>query len=373
MNRLITFELEKILLHRKLVWAALAGFVLFMAIMQMNWVLPNGTYVQYMEDGDFHIVRGQDAISYTKELAGKYAGPLTTEKVKDVLASGFWSRDEMIAANMDPESLRYFVHNALYDAFLGSFARPDGTYNGSTVEEIYGPRASELVIGYFSGWGSTMFSLSNLMLVWCCIVIIILSSIFSDEYTRGTDALILSSIHGRTKCSLAKIIASFVVSIGGTVLIILALTLVMLLFHGTDGYEASVQINNIWFLSTTPYPLSWLKAYFFACIFWITAIIIVTAVTLLVSALAKSSFSSLVISLSIYLIPAFFPWNEFGLDYFGSFMPINQVMLNSFSLAEIPLGTYTLNLVWLTIPVSLILLVLCGLGSGKTFSGHQVE
>lgn len=373
MLSLIRFELEKIF-QKRLVIITLLGMILFTYIMISSWVAPSYSSLIIEENGSLVTQKGRNAILLNQEICAKFAGPLTDEKVQQVLEEYQWSQSAIDNSDFKVKNIIHYTHNLMYNAFTKQgFTDDEGNYNGSIITERYGDLAPELTVGYFEGWENTLYALSFIILVWGCVVIILLSPIFSEEYTQGTDALLLTGVTGKTKCSSAKLIASFIVALTGTLLLLFSATLALLLYHGTAGFDASVQITHFGFLAFTPYVLSWGSAYGFACLLWICSIIALSAVTLLISAVAKTSFSALVLSFAVYVIPMFTPWSEWNLHAAGAFFPGNQLRLTSlFHIDLLQLGNFTFPIMWLTIPIAALLLILGIFLSKKIFSEHQV-
>ena len=79
-----------------------------------------------------------------------------------------------------------------------------------------------------------------------------LSAVFSEEHTRRTDQLILSSAKGKNAAYWAKIFAGTTVSVICAVLMTLTTIVLSLGIYGTDGYNAALQIEFM----TYSYPLT---------------------------------------------------------------------------------------------------------------------
>lgn len=375
MKELIKYELYK-LLHRPLVYASILGVLLMAGMMLVNWVAPGVNVVQEDRNGEWVMFEGSEAISRSKEIAARYQGPLTTEKVQSILETYGFSQAMMASRSMDSQRQAYYTHNFLYNIFSGDgFASSDGSYNGTAVEEIYGEIAPDLIIGYSDGWESTTYAIIYTFLVWCCVLVIILSPVFSEEYTRGTASLILTGIRGRSKCPLAKIIASFLIALVGSLLLIGCFVLTFLLYYGPEGFQSSAQLSPLGILSATPYVISWGAAFGYGCLLWLTAAFVVTAVTLIVSALSKGSFPSLVISSVLFVVPMVLPsiTRDTPLYLPCCLMPINQLQLSGlFSLKPLSVGGAELPVMWLAVPVTIAAVAAGTFCSKRTFAHHQV-
>ena len=76
MKQLIKFEFSK-LLKKKLVFIALGAFALIYATMLWSWIFGNEWAVT--QEGEQ--IYGTEAERYNTEIANRFAGPLTDEKV----------------------------------------------------------------------------------------------------------------------------------------------------------------------------------------------------------------------------------------------------------------------------------------------------
>lgn len=364
MKELVVFELKK-LLQRPLVWASLAGLVFFITIMECSWVCPGYSAIMETDgNGEIIAIEGMEAIKRNQEIASRWYGPLTDEKVENIIdayRSHYSSRN-----GMDLMSTTLLVCG---------FMNSDGQYNGTTVEEVFGDLAPDLVLGYSSGWECTIYVLLFTFLTWGCVIVILVAPAFSEEYTRHMDALILTGSRGRTHCPAAKIIACYLVTVIGSLLILGIATLLLLITHGFAGYDSSVQLGELGVLSHTPYVLSWLEAYGLACIAWFGGMLVLTAMTMVISALAKSSFSAVVIAFAVYSIPMFLPWNALPekLERFGYLLPITQMQLMKlFQQKLLSFDHLSFPLVYLALPVTLVALLVGIPWARRAFAGHQV-
>lgn len=372
MRQLIKYELQK-LMGKRIVWASLAGMLLMVYAMSANWIYPNHENVQYFRDGEFVILDGKEAIREAQAIAEKYAGPLTDGRVQAVLRDCEMSDEDMKANGMDPARERYYVHNSLY-ASLGDFMEMDGSWNGMTVREMYGDLAEQLTLGYSNGWVGILYAVIYTLLSLGCVLTIILAPLFADEYTKGMDALILTGALGRTKCAWAKITAAFLVSMGLFAAVTLGMLAVYLITHGAAGWNASIQINELYMFSGMTYPMTCGQALLYALLLWFSAGVVLTAICVLISAAAKSSFVSLIISFFLFVLPLFLPWKQMGiLNLPAQFLPIRQMQL--FDMFEAPLvqtGGVEWNLMWLAAPAALLAAAACGICARKVFACHQV-
>ncbi len=194
MGQMVGFEITK-LLKKKIVYIALAVFGAIFAMMLYSWIFGNEWAVT--QDGtDLY---GMDAAAYNREITLRYQGPLTDEKVQEILkefprTNGTTTGD---------------VSNNVYYPVARLFANEDGTWNGKTVAEVFPEFSNPPRLGLSTRWESFLYSLMYIVILAGIVLIIVVSPIFSDEYSSGMDALILTSRNGKRQCVKAKIMAAF--------------------------------------------------------------------------------------------------------------------------------------------------------------------
>ena len=372
MWQIVRYEIEK-LMRKKIVWACLLGMVLMECALITNWIYPGTEGVQYFQDGELMWLSGRDGIREAQAIAEKYAGPLTDDKVQAILKDFDMPDEDMEKHGMDPDREGYYTHNPLYSS-LRDFQNVDGSWNGLTVREVYGDLAEDLNLGYSSGWVNAIYALVYTLLSLFCVLTILLAPLFAEEYTRGTDALILTGAYGKTKCAWAKILTGFLVSLALIAIVVLTFLAVYLVNYGTLGWNASIQLNDMGYLSGVPYFMTCGQGVLYAVLMWFTAGLVLTAVAIVISALAKSSFTSLVISFALFVLPMFINWDAMGfLNLPAQFLPVVQIQLiNLFEHPILQIGALRMNMMWLTVPVAVMVVAACSVFARRAFARHQV-
>lgn len=130
---------------------------------------------------------------------------------------------------------------------------------------------------------------------------IILSGIFSEEYTSGADSLILSSRHGKGLVIGAKLFAAFVIS---AVLIIL-LTVInyveTMIVWGTNGADGQlILLGNMY-----PYNITIGQSAALYSICALAACLLFAAITAMLSAMLKAPSNTIVIMAILLIAPMF--------------------------------------------------------------------
>lgn len=132
-------------------------------------------------------------------------------------------------------------------------------------------------------------------------IAIIISGIFSEEYTSGADSLILSSKHGKGLVIGAKLFAAFIVS---AVLIIL-LTVInyveTMIVWGTNGADGQlILLGNMY-----PYNITIGQSAALYSICALAACLLFAAITAMLSAMLKAPFNTIVIMAILLIAPMF--------------------------------------------------------------------
>ncbi len=115
------------------------------------------------------------------------------------------------------------------------------------AEAIENALTEGYVYGYDYGWESAFdaFSSGTLSLLLVAVVLLGTCTVFSSEYSQGTDAIILHTKRGRRMTVFAKIIASCIYSVICAVAFTAIVFGVNFAFLGAEGADVGVEISNI--------------------------------------------------------------------------------------------------------------------------------
>lgn len=105
---------------------------------------------------------------------------------------------------------------------------------------------------YHEGYEIGLDSFLTIGVLMLLFVAICLSGTFSEEHTRRTDQLILSSAKGKTTAYWAKILAGITVSVTASALMALVSMGLCMCIFGTEGFETALQIA----FPTYSYPMT---------------------------------------------------------------------------------------------------------------------
>lgn len=211
--------------------------------------------------------------------------------------------------------------------YQSTYPGEKGTVLASDTQKRYNYLATEYTANYNYDFGyqKVRSMMATYPYTIGVIILIALAPIFSTEYTRKTDALLLSSKNGKQKLACAKIKAGlFVAFVAWGIVTALNLFIISLLY-GLTGWEAFWQN---WLTDVAPFP--WVQGQ-------ITVIAILTSllgslffalVVMLVSSNSKNQFISIVISATILLFPMldFTFTNNYIINMFYNFLPTRIMM-----------------------------------------------
>lgn len=291
MKKLIYFELRKIF-SKRLSMVTLIGILLFSALLSFSTYQNKYAFDQNAGEGS-----GKAAVEIDKEIAAKYEGILTDEKVRQMM-SDFAPTSDLHGLNA-----AYIYQNAMQSAAFSRFSDLNGNWNGLSVSDVFGNE--EIKIGYVDGWLSTSKNMVRVFIALALAVIIMLAPIFSGEY-EGVDNIILTSKYGKTKCATAKVVAGILTAILTTALIVAFNLFLACAFYGTEGLNCSILFAPSEYVEAfIPFNITCGTLLKYQILLAFTCTISVTGITLLMSAISKKSDCSFGCGNGNFSVPGF--------------------------------------------------------------------
>lgn len=357
MGQMVKFELIKIF-QKKIVLVGLAAILFMNVTLFFAWGSPSISL--FTKDGTN--LKGMDAVQYDRQIAQQYQGPLTDEKVRQIIQE---------APDLDKRNAVYFT-DSLTSSILQNFTSSSEEtkaleWNGLTVEKAFPPEMGEIKVGYTRGWVNTIYYISILFLLLGYLIAVAIAPVFSDEYTRGTDALILSSHYGKNRCPSAKIIASLLFSLILSVFLIVVNLLLFAVTFGVSGWDASVQLNDFGIFKPLM-PLTCLQTMGYSILCWLSSAICFTMMVLVLSVLCRSSFISLTAAAVLFTVPMMIQPRSLILQMLLGLMPSVEVRpYNIMNLSSGPLA-----FPWFVFLFMIVVSIASWFGSRRMFARHQV-
>ncbi len=358
MKSLLKYEIRKIL-KKRLAIISIAAVLLFS--MMLSFVTYQNMHAF---DGKTQEGSGKAAVTIEKEIASKYKGTLTTEKVKQIMT------DFKPASDLQGMNAQYVYYNALQSAVFYRFSDIHGNWNGLNVSDVFG--SEKIKIGYISGWIATSINLARVMIALSFVLILLAAPIFSGEYD-GVDNIILTSRYGKTKCATAKVAAGMIVAISVTVLIVLFHLIMAVALYGMEGWDCSILFTSVEYAEGyIPFNITCGTLIKYQILLSIMSAICVTGQSLVISSVCKNKMIALVLSAVLYVIPIMLPISEANPLYrIIVLMPLYYSQYISILSVE-QMANGMLYAVW-SIPVALLFLVVGAFVSPRIFAKHQVS
>ena len=151
---------------------------------------------------------------------------------------------------------------------------------------------------YDEGYEIALDSFLTIGVVMLFFAAICLSSVFSEEHTRRTDQLLLSSAKGKTTAYWAKILAGITVSVAAATLMSLTTIFLCLSIFGAEGFETPMQICY----TAYSYPLTMGEACLIAYGIIILTSILAGVFVMVLSELLHSGVATLAISSGLIIL-----------------------------------------------------------------------
>ena len=358
MSRLLQFELRRIF-ARPFTRAGL----LILAVLSI--LFTAATYRNmYAFDGVSREGSGGEAVAIDREVAARYAGVLTDEKVQLMLS------DFPQTADLHGMNAAMHYENATQSALYRRFVDQNGNWNGLHVADVFGE--GEVRIGYVWGWLETSQNMTILNTISVFVLILCLAPVYTGEY-GGPDSILFSSRYGRTKCVDAKRAAALLTCLIPVALVAAICIIPAVFLYGAEGLGCSILFGPAGFIEDyIPFNITCGRLLFDQILLALTCAISVTGVTLAISSISRNLMITFAASAALYLFPLLVPAEKTSSFYPAvTLTPLYQTeFLTLMSVDQMDSGVL---FAVLAIPVGVLLLMAGWTFSGFLFSVRQVE
>lgn len=292
-------EVCKIASH-KIIWL---GLLLLLLFVTMRLFMERGNYSVTI---DGQVYRGQEAIDRDRALTAEYAGILTEEKVQRIYHDfGFYYYDEARDVSTGNFCNEYITRKMTNYNHLDS-------ENAETVQFLQGDaweqNAAPLLKGniqfdYTYGWNDLKEIHSILMVLSLFVIFIIgISPVYSEEYTLKTADILLTTQRGKKNGIWMKVTAALFLATAVYCIFSAYLWLIYRIVYGTQGLDASPVLIGI--EMTEGFCPADIRGFFqLSFALGITGVLLLTSITLAVSALCRNAFLTVVASLAMFFVP----------------------------------------------------------------------
>lgn len=283
---------------RKIIWSAtflLLAFATFRLFAELN------DYTVTIDERNY---RGQEAVDKDRALTKQYAGVLTEDKINEIYREyGFYPY-------ADPDNTKIeknFLSKYITDTFTGALTMESifdlHFYEGREWERNVEPYLKGNVkFDYIYGWDDFVEIYMLILLVLYVILIIGLSPVFSEEYMLKTADILRTTKRGKGSGIWMKILAACVFAVLLTFMAGIYLLGIYLFVYGAQGLDASaVLLRFSTFYGYCPKSVGGLL--FFMAFLGLLGALILSGITLGISAVCRNSFLALVLSAAVFSFP----------------------------------------------------------------------
>ena len=325
--RLYKMELYKIFHRRLFVMGILAILVLMLG------------YFWFVEVGDERCVidgkkySGYEAVQVNKKITEEFAGTITDEKIEQIIEKyGLPSElDEDAPGWQDGNYLNDFVTRFFTDGSWESGKKPTEWYHlentdlwkaykenrnrlnkPSTISQISkllstlkltSISVTKPTLEYMTGWKVFTDLLQFGLMLGSIMIICIISGIFAEESQTKMLSLIFTTVEGKRKDIIAKVLASFTMTLllyAGIVGSVWGLCKIVYGLHGEQNLTGLVVSGSIWIMADKTPFLNYLTV---LLLLGFLALLSLCAITLCISAYQNSTFGSVVLTALCWAFP----------------------------------------------------------------------
>ena len=224
---------------------------------------------------------------------------------------------------------------------------------------------------YTYGSSKTMVEVYTCSVLMLLFVAVALAAVFSDEYNKGMDKLIMSTRYGKAKTYFAKISAGAIFAFVGALLIVLSGAVPTLLLYGAEGMNAAVQL----YLETSPFPMTIGEVILAFFLIYLVTAVLYAVLTMFFSQVFRNSITSLGIMIAFMLVEMCLnvPGNLRVLAQIFDLLPSNVLAVWSlFDCKLVPFfGGYLTNLQFA--PMAYVLIIMLVVIAGKLIQRRREE
>ncbi len=242
------------------------------------------------------------------------------------------------------------------------------------AEAMYGYLSTSYKAWYDYNWGwSRLHAIQTILPFTVGVFLLItLAPLFSVEYVRKTDSLLLSAKYGKTMLIRAKLTTAFLIAVSFWLFMqLFNMGLIFSLF-GAEGARSFVQN---WAVNPSPYAFTFETSYLAVTAMSLLGVLYLTATIVLISSWCRNPFTALVIGALAILLPAMHLTVFSGAAMARVLMFLPTAMLigvNYFKTFEAwHLAGHVVMLPVIAAGAAIVLTVLMTTGSWSRFKRHQ--
>ncbi|MFD1172813.1 ABC transporter permease subunit [Oceanobacillus picturae] len=336
MKNIMKCEIDKIIQSKSFIGGLIVSLIVLAGILFI------GFYYSQLNISGEKVGEGTELYH---EVVKESTGDFTDQKVKGILANYI---DRYQSTDVDNKTFDLFswqigevffpkdedIYLKMNEAIAQNEKIMIDQIKLKTIKEIgFTEFEKPLKIGSYVTWYDLYKVTNQLFIVTSVITILICSLVFSGDTSRNMNQLLLSTKFGRNKLTISKIMASTLFSIFVFLFIqIISLVSFYVYNSGFGGWDISIQTNFSLKLFSFPVEFNHLQVFLLVIALHFISMLSIIGITLYVSSLTRSPFSSLVISLGLFLLPkALTEFFKRGVVYkLLNLLPINNYSIEDF-------------------------------------------
>nr|WP_269206741.1 hypothetical protein [Streptococcus equi] len=193
----------------------------------------------------------------------------------------------------------------------------------------------ELKLGNFAPWNQLFLVINSAYILLLLLSVYFIAPVFSGDTAKNMNPILLTTRYGRNKLTIAKIISSYLISTSAFVTFYAIILAVFVWYFGLSGWDTSVQLNLYWInnnvnIMAFPEKLTLLGTFINLVIYQFIGLILITAITILISSKVKSPLTGFALSAASVFVPSFL------MDIFQAGIPHKILSILSVSTASTP-------------------------------------
>lgn len=304
---MLLFEIRKLLKKGSSFGGILVVFIILLGL--LYGLFFKGQLSGYSSDK----IKGRDSIVLNANIANRYSGSLSDEKIETIITdfvknsteykkNGFFdifswyiSNEFILDYSSYDNELKNFDENNIFDIQKVKLKKVDEL--GLTVP------LNSIQVGNFASWNQLFQILSATFILVGVFLIYICSPVFSGDTMKGILPLLLTTKFGKTKLTLTKLFATFLIFLASFTIIYGLIFIIFSIYFGLSGSDTSVQMNFYWKFYSFPIPMNLFQFFIYFINYQFIALLLVTSTTSLISYFTKNTFTTLSLSLGIFFLP----------------------------------------------------------------------
>ncbi len=307
MLSLLFFELKKLMKNK----AAIGGILIALLILFgfFYGMFFNGQLSGYSSDE----ISGREAVALNQQIAEEHTGTLSDDLIKSIIVDSANNEEEYGNKGFF-DTFSWYIRTKFilnYDTYSEELKSidTDGHFDSNRVDiksvndlELTLPVQS-LRLGNFAPWNQLFeligisFILMGLLSIYLC------ASVFSGDTSKNMMPLLLTTKFGKTKLVFAKLLSVLMILTSIFLVTNLIILLVFGYYFSFSGWDTSIQLNFYWDNLSFPVAMNFLELFVLLMFYQYTGLLFVVGLTCLVSHYAKSTFTSLAVSLGVFFLP----------------------------------------------------------------------